>query len=95
MSESDIVRRRKSLQIDVFRLNLMPAQLPEIFERGAGSGGAGQSDQRPSRGFPGLDPEHAFLLGDRNLVSRLETQSSPVFGGQDKPAPLIESRYPT
>lgn len=73
MSGPDIARRRKALQIYVFGFKLALTQLSEIFERRAGPGGAGQSDQRPCRGLPALDSEHPFLLGDRNLVSRLET----------------------
>ena len=67
------IDRRKGLQIGVFGLTLALTQLPQIFERRAGSGRAGQTDQRPRRSLSTLDSEHPFLLGDRNLVSRLET----------------------
>jgi hypothetical protein len=90
MSGSDVVRRGKALQIGVFGFKLALTQLFEIFERRAGPGGAGQTDQRPRRSPPAFDPEHPILLGDRYLVSGLQTQSSPVLGWQDQATLLIE-----
>jgi hypothetical protein len=50
----------------------MPTQFSKIFERRAGSGWAGEPDKRSCSRCPSLNPEYAFLLADRYLVSRFE-----------------------
>jgi hypothetical protein len=44
-SGPDIARRRKSLEITLFRFKLMATEILEILEWRAGPGGAGQADQ--------------------------------------------------